>query len=181
MVTRRYTADYRLENRLTASGRLRTEAVYCGRYFAFDAPPETVARMRRVYTVCTALALAALAGMLSLPAPVGHAWYAVLPAAAGVFPAGMCAASLLRLWRAGGRCTREHRDKTGQRYAAASFFVMLTGAAGLAGSLVFAVREGAGGFDLLFSALAAVYAAAGAVMFAFRRRLSMHELPDAPE
>lgn len=177
MVTRRYTADYRLENRLSRSGKLKTEAVYKGLWFAFDASAQTVKKMRVLYTVCTTVAVAAVVSLLCLPAALGHIWYVVLPLAVGLLPAWLCAASLLRLWSAGQKVTREHHDKLGDRFSGASMGLSVLGGISLVGGIVYCALNGAQFTDLLFLALNVLYTGCGITMFAFRKNLSMHSLP----
>ena len=88
MVTRKYIRDYKLSESVTARGGIRTEAVYVGKYYAFEdaALAERAARLLR-------LAVSLTCSMLM----VGACWLTVWRQA-GLWP---IFAALVLLCRAG--------------------------------------------------------------------------------
>jgi len=182
MVTRKYTSDYRLENSVDPkSGRLVTRPVYRGDWYGFLEPPETVARTRKTYLVCTGAAALAFLAALSLNAPATRVLYVLLPFALLLFPVYYAAAGCRRLVTAGERMTREHRDKIYDRLCSATLFLMIfSGASALGHAVMWALR-GESVRDAIFLALTLVIFAAGLVMFRARRLLRLEKTGTARE
>jgi len=178
MVTRKYTADYRLENELDPkTGRLVTRAVYRGDWFGFSAAPEAVAGLKKRDTVCGVLAALCFAAGLALNAPATRTMYVLLPFALLLFPLYYTLAGCRRLVTAKERVTREHRDKICDRLPASSLFLMILSALSAAGSVIRWAALGAVWRDLLLLLAAALIFVCGLLIFLRRGLLAMRKLP----
>lgn len=177
MATKKYVNDYRLENRADPrTGRLKTVPVYRGERYAYDADAASLRQSTFFFTAATAISLAAFLLVLMLNAPCGHAMYVMMPFSALVFPLFFAAASCLRLWQKGEWFTREHRDKTGQRFNTCAVAMAILSCMSLVGHIVYACVTGLAGRDFISLACAAVVLCAAAAMLSRRRELNMHPL-----
>ena len=172
MVSRKYTADYRLENSVDPkTGKIVTKPVYKGEWHSFSADDQTVRTMRRVFPALTAAAVLAFVIALLLNTPVTRHIYVLLPFAACVFPLFYLCAGCLRLVRAEPLMTREHSDKTGARLSSSSLFLLILMAASAIGQIVVFCREGIDGCDIVFFVCTLIVLAAAAAMFCLRRHV----------
>ena len=174
MVTRKYTADYRLENSVDPrSGRIVTRPVYRGDWYRFSETREVIARVRRRFFVCTGAAALCFGLALALNAPASRTIYVLVPFALLLFPLYYTAAGCRRLATAGERVTREHRDKIYDRLCSSTLFLMVFSAASAAGNAVRWITAGESARDVLFLILTAAVFTAGLVMFRARRLLRL--------
>ena len=80
-MTRKYTQDYRLDNIVTPSGKLKTVPVYTGLWYEFEADAETVRRAKVRYLVLTVGAVLSLLWLLVFTNHMDRGWYVSMPAA----------------------------------------------------------------------------------------------------
>lgn len=173
MASKKYLADWALEEQVNSKGRIVRQAVYRGTWFAFAAPGETLRRTKRRYAVLSVVCFAAYIGALCFNAPCAHIWYTMIPFALMALPEYFLAAGLYRLVTAKERVTREHRDKLAPRYAGASLALAICAALGLVGQLFYWLRGGGTGLDVVFVLAAAILLGASVWMFAHRKALEM--------
>lgn len=176
MVSRKYTADYRLENITTSSGKIKTVPVYRGDWFAFVADDELVRRIRIEYPLFSLIAALLFVLVLAMNAPCGHIYYVMMPFAAMIFPVFFALAAARRLLTAKDKVTREHRDKLVNRYISASLFLMAFSCISAVGHIVYFFLEAPVLKDFLSFGSAAVICALSARMFFGRKRLKMQKV-----
>ncbi len=180
MATKKYLGDYRLENRVNPkTGKVKTVPVYRGQRFAFDAKGTELLSIKRFFTAMTALCVVAFVVVTVLNAPCGHAMYVMLPFAAMVFPLYFAGASCLRMLRAGEWVTREHHDKTGDRYASCTLAMTVLAAMSLIGHVIYVCLNGLTGKDGISLAATAAAFACSAAMLRRRRDLDMHAVSES--
>lgn len=173
MASKKYLADWALEEQVNSKGRIVRQAVYRGTWFAFAASGGELRRTKRLYAALSVVCFAAYIGALCFNAPCAHIWYTMIPFALMALPEYFLAAGLYRLVTAGERVTREHRDKLVPRYAGASLALAICAALGLVGQMFYWPREGGTWSDVAFLAAAAILLAASIWMFARRKALEM--------
>lgn len=173
MASKKYLADWALEEQVNSKGRIVRQAVYRGTWFAFAAPGETLRRTKRRYAVLSVVCFAAYIGALCFNAPCAHIWYTMIPFALMALPEYFLGAGLYRLLTARGRVTREHRDKLAPRLAGASLCLAIVSALALVGQLFYWLRWGGTWADAVFLAAAVILLALSAWMFARRKELEM--------
>ena len=136
MVSRKYAADYRLENVRDKNGRLKTVAVYKGRYYRFSAKPETVQREGRLFALLTGLSALLFVGALFLNSALTRQMYVLMPFLFAMLPLGYQTVAVYYILTAPDTFTRERNDKMHDRLAKCTLFVALFSGASLVGSAI---------------------------------------------
>ena len=176
MAARKYLGDYIIEDQLDPkTGRLKSVAVYTGKWFAFTHDGETMRRLRRRCYALTAVCAALFIAGLLTAAPCCRTMYVILPYAVLEFPIFYAAAGCARLKRAEGAITREHRDKIANRLPTAALLILIFSGVSAAGCIVRAFITGMTARDVVFLLCAAAMAACGALLLAQRRLLVPQE------
>ena len=175
MVSRKYTGDYRLENITTPSGKVKTVPVYRGEWFVFVCNEKEVKQIKRLYPAFSVLIAALFLLVMLLNAPCGHIYYAMVPFAAMVFPVFFALAAAYRLLTAKEKVTREHRDKTVNRYISVSLFLMVFSALSLAGHIAYCFIHAPVAKDFISLGSAALICAMSVYMFVNRKKLKMQK------
>ena len=182
LVTTKYTSDYRLENVVNPrTGKLVTKAVYRGDWFCFEKPAEFIKKRKILYTVLTGLILTGFVGALlltgiterNLNMKAIEQYYVIIPFMALIFPIYFMGAATVRMWRATDKVTREHRDKIIERYTVTGISAAILSGISLIGHIVSWAINGETVTDMIFLGITVIILAASAVVFAFRKDLSM--------
>ena len=146
MVSKKYAADYRLENVRDKHGKLKTVAVYRGTRYTFKASPQAVRRAATLYALLTALSVICFGVILFLNTSVLRQFYVLLPVLCCLLPLGYLTIAVMYTFTSKLPLTRERRDKICDRLAHTTvlliFFsgVSLLGA-GVAVALSYATME----------------------------------------
>ncbi|MBE6767771.1 MAG: hypothetical protein E7549_02530 [Ruminococcaceae bacterium] len=117
MVSKKYAADYRLENVRDKQGKLRTVAVYRGTRYTFKASPQAVRRAARLYALLTAWSVLCFGVILFLNAAVLRQFYVLLPVLCCLLPLGYLTVAVIYTFTSTPPLTRERRDKICDRLA----------------------------------------------------------------
>ncbi len=178
-MARKYVSDYRLDNVLGADGKLKTVPVYTGEWYEFEASEEEIQKTRLRYLLLLVGAVLSLLWLLVFTNHMDRGWYLSMPAALSTIFLLFAGMSVYRLWTAKGPVTREHKDKTHDRMATSTLFVMILSCLCLIGCIYHLIWVKAGFQQFVFTFFAAVYAACSIGMFAGRKALRM-KLSDKP-
>lgn len=178
MGSRKYVKDYTIvEDYDPVRKKLKTSAVYTGKYYGFVHADE-IGKVKALYLTLSAVIFLSYVGILFVNAPCSHIWYTMVPLAFLMLPLIFLAASALRLLQAGEKMTREHRDKVTDRYRTVTLFqTVLTGMA-IIGHIVYSFRVGDTGRDLLYYLFSAVIFAASFFLLYKRGLIETTELPE---
>lgn len=177
---RKYAADYRLENVLNKKGKLVTVPVYSGNWYRFSSDTATVRRARILYSVLTFLNALLFGGALFVVSPCTKTFYVMIPFAAMVFTVFFSLASLLRLWRAGEKVTREHAHKTSDRYNTCIVMNMIFSGISFVGHIVYMFLEKETGMDVVVLLCTIGIFVSSLVMFLRRADIRMEVITDKP-
>ncbi len=176
MVTKKYVKDYKFSETVTERGRIKTEAVYSGRYFRLkDASGAKKAAVPMLVMLGVLWLLVAAA--LVPNSGAAHILYVLVPYAFSALPLGKLTQSMLFVRRAGDKLIRSEADKiSGQLPSAAVWLMILSGvpAAGLALTLLIN-KTAPGGADVFFAFVCAALFGAGAGIFRRRSVFSSEE------
>ena len=114
---------------------------------------------------------------------LARTWYVQVPAAAAWIPWVLAAASVWRLWTAGEKVEREHRDLMCDRMSGASLFLLILSLVSAVGAAVSVVRIAPAREDWLVLGCMVCAAVCSVVLFARRKDLSMIEVenPEKPQ
>lgn len=159
MAGRKYASDYRLEEHILPNGKMKSEPVYQGKYFAFTETAEQILRLRRVLLLYSSGVLLLLLPMLLDNTRLGRTVYVILPVVCTLVPLYLLLAGARRLKMTQTPFIREHRDKTDKRIRGASVALVAFIAAGCLGSVIHFIINGIAaneifGVACLFLALA---------------------------
>jgi hypothetical protein len=176
MVNKKYAADYRLENVVDRSGRLKTVPVYRGVYYRFAAGEAELRRGKRRSTILLSAASGALLLTLLIPSSLLQRIYAVMPLILCLLPAVLLWTSLYAALTAGEKVNREQRDRICDRLAAWSMVLAILAAVSLVGQIA-AYIAGAGAEGIPVTVLTVVAAAAALCLHLGREDLRMEEIP----
>ena len=177
MVTRKYIRDYKLSESVTARGGIRTEAVYVGKYYAFE-DAALAERAARLLLLGCCLAWLLFVGALLPRSGASKLMWVILPYAFSALPLGYMTDSALLLYRRRGkRLIRSESEKLSKRLPVCAFWVLaLAGVSALALGVTALVSPGSvNGYDVIFGLCAALIAALGGYGFAVRERLRTAE------
>ena len=97
MVTRKYIRDYKLSESVTARGGIRTEAVYVGKYYAFEDAALAERAARLLLPGCC-LAWLLFVGALLPRSGASKLMWVILPYAFSALPLGYMTDSALLLY-----------------------------------------------------------------------------------
>lgn len=179
---RKYAKDYEVEE-VPQEGKRRVKYVrtYVGTYYRFLAKPERVAWLKRFYVLLLLIEALLLVVPMCIDCPFTRAWYVAGPAIICWLPWIFAASSTWRLWTAGKKVVREHRDLLYDRMSGATVFLMGFACISVVGCILALFQMEAGFRDYLicFDLLAA--AACSVPLFSHRKELEMEPVPDSKE
>lgn len=163
------------------TGKLVTKAVYRGDWFCFEKPAELVKKRKVLYTVLVGLIAAAFIAALLLTGInernrsmiAIEQYYVIIPFIALMFPIFFMGASIVRMWRATDRVTREHRDKITNRFAATGISAAILSGVSMIGHIVSWAINGETATDMIFLGITGIILAASVLIFVFRGDFSM--------
>lgn len=176
MVTKKYIKDYKFSETVTERGRIKTEAVYAGRYFRLKDAPGAKKAVRPMLAMLGALWVLFVAALVP-DSGAAHILYVLVPYAFSALPLGKLTQSVLFVRRAGDRLIRSEADKISDQLPSAAIWLMLLSgvpAAGLAATLLINNTE-PGGADILFIFVCAAMFGAGLGIFRRRSLFSTEE------
>jgi hypothetical protein len=153
VVNKKYSKDYRLENRLTQNGKLVTIAVYQGEYYVFSADRLKLLRSRNIIAALSIIYWISFSAGLVVDSGAMHRWYVSFPYFAGFLPAAFLVSSVYYLIRFSAKTpekgfTREQRDKVYGRLSQCSLTMLILSCVAAAGIVVYYI-PGAGGEKVL--------------------------------
>lgn len=134
MVSKKYAADYRLENVRDKQGKLKTIAVYRGTRYTFKASPQAVRRAATLYALLTALAVLCFGVTLFLNTAVMRQFYVLLPVLCCLLPLGYLTIAVIYTFTSKLPLTRERRDKICDRLAHTTLLLIFFSGASLLGA-----------------------------------------------
>ena len=177
MVTRKYIRDYKLSESVTARGGIRTEAVYVGKYYAFEDAALAERAARLLLPGCC-LAWLLFVGALLPRSGASKLMWVILPYAFSALPLGYMTDSALLLYRRRGkRLIRSESEKLSKRLPVCAFWVLALAGVSVIALAVTAIAapEKVNAYDLIFGPCAALVAALGGAGFARRETLRCAE------
>lgn len=180
MVSRKYTNDYRIEPYLDRKGRLRDRAVYCGLYYTFCENRRNIRKTAWQITALNALATLTVVLPMCFRSDYFRQFYLVLPQAFLLLPLYFLWAALYRVFTAGEKVTREHRDKIMNRFPTAGIFLLILSSVSVVGTVVYAVIGSMRGADWFAAACAAIRLVPAVLMFLLRGKLRLEDVPIPP-
>lgn len=177
---RDYAKDYEIHYE-EIPGRKKPKAirVYVGPWFRFRVSPERIRYLRWAYTLGLGVIAAALLIPMCIDCAFTRTWYIQTPAVAAWIPWLLAAASTWRLWTAGERVDREHRDLLHDRMSGASLFLMGLCMISTVGCVVLLSQQKAQAADFLVCGCSLVSAVGGMALFALRKDLQMERIEDS--
>ena len=177
---RKYAKDYKVEEQVR-EGRRRKKyvRVYVGPYYRFVTTPARVAWLKRFYAVLLLAEAALLVVPMCIDCPFTRAWYVAVPATLCWLPWVFAAGSAWRLWTAGEKVEREHRDLIHDRMSGATLFLMGFACISVVGCMFGLFWLEAGGRDYAVCADLLAAAACSVPLFSHRRELEMEPVPDS--
>ncbi len=171
MISKKYSGDYRLENREETGKKPKTVPVYTGQYFVYPEGTD-LKKLRVRHAAAAAIAWAALISALCLNTFAAHRIYVSGPLAVSFLPLLYLSFGVYSLAAAEPPYTREQRDKTYERIVKSSFMVFVLSLAALIGDVIVTASSPELLYipqDIIFCGLTAVECACAASVF-FRRR-----------
>lgn len=166
MLARKYVKDYRLEDKLDARGKLRTELVYIGGEYVFCAPERAGGRYRRAALLLNVLSWLCFIGALLPHSLATNTMYCVLPFVACVMTLIYETAAVIVAMTAREPLKREQADRLSGRLPITALLTLIFSGVAFGGCVVNAVRawDALLPGDAVFSGLAALLAACSAVL-----------------
>lgn len=168
MASRKYLEDYRLEN-VEINGRLKTVAVYRGKYYRFRNLM-ALRRERPKLLVCAAAFWLSELTALLVPAGIAHYAFIILPMVFAMLPFWFASLGIYSAMTAPPEMTREQAEKTESRLAGGSLIAAALSGAAVTGSFVVFLLTGRtpSVWDILFILCAAAQTAAAVICFRLR-------------
>ena len=185
MASHKYLGDYRLEN-IEKNGRLKTVAVYRGKYYAF-VDPASLSRERVKLLVCGGAFWLAQLIALTLPSDWARLPFVIMPMVFAMLPFWFASLGLYTAYFAGLPLRREQAEKVQSRFAGGSLIAAALSGASLIGSFVgyFTAIRIHPVNDVIFTLCAAVQTAGAILCFLsrsrFRTEVISDESSDGPE
>lgn len=173
MISRKYAGDWRLENRVDARGRVKTETVYAGGDWRFTDPRARQTAFRRLLAALTLALWCALIAPLVPRSLSARQMWVLLPYVAAIAGAMPLTAAVWRLLHAREPLRHEQADRISLRYPIGALLCTALPAVSFAGALAGLVRQDGAPLpgDWLFLCCSAAATGLGAALFAFRGRL----------
>lgn len=182
MARGKYIKDYTIENQYNPrTGKTKKISKYTGPYFSFT-DIEKVKKGKTLFLILSILSTVSFFVMMFVNAPCGHAFYVMVPLVISLIFYFYLWASMLRLFTAKDKVTREHKDKIGARFKMASMAILILTSVSFVGHIVYDIlyfkllnftnRI----FEILFYVMMAVILATAFLMFKKASDFEMQEL-----
>ncbi len=142
MGMRRYLKDYRLENVPGKNGKLRTVAVYCGKWYVFTGNAAQVRTYARSFALLAAAQVALAAMALFTNARCSRVFYVMVPFAFILIPLFLVCAGALNLITAKSRLTNETNDHIRTRTRACPIALMILSGISALAHIPYAINFG---------------------------------------
>lgn len=173
MASRKYAADYRLENVKDKKGRVVTRAVYRGELFSFVKNEDEIRKTKVVFAVSTFLQWVFYLSSLLISSRAGRAMYVTLPFLVSAFPLLGQSDAVWTLWSRKENVIRSDKDKISEKLVSWVFMTFFFSLSSLVAHVVFWIRNGETIGDALFLVLTLLIAASGWNLFLHRKDLEM--------
>ena len=129
MGSRKYLSDYKFSETVNAKGRIKTSAVYSGKYFVFTDPASAARQARLMFPLSIAAWLVFAAALLPKTGS-SRLMFVMLPFVFSALPLGFLTGDLFRALSVKGELIRSEADKFSTRVpASAVWLAVLPGAA----------------------------------------------------
>lgn len=191
MARGKYMKDYILEAEYNPrTGKMKKVPKYTGPYFAFS-DLNKVKKTKPLFLLLSVLEMAAFFTMMFINAPCGHVFYVMVPLVVTLIFYFYHWASMLRLYTAKEKVTREHKDKIQGRFKMTTMATLILTGIAFIGHIVFDIMAFSSlsgpekGVEILFFVMKAVILAAATLMFVKAKDFDMQEIekidPDSAE
>lgn len=122
---REYAKDYKIEYQ-DHPGQKKPKAVrvYIGPWYRFTESPEKIRFLKWFYLIGMAILAVLLLIPMCMDCAITRVWYIQMPAVAAWIPWVFAACATWRLWTAGEKVEREHRNLLCDRMNGATLFLM---------------------------------------------------------
>ena len=178
MISSKYTKDYTLSYEMGPGGRLRSTAVYAGKYYSFAAEEAELKARRRVLLALLVGAAVLLLVLLTFSNVIDTRYrYLSLPISFDVIALVFVILGVWRICTAGERFVHRRRDQIENRFPAALFFFLLLSALSFGAMVVLLFLAEITVPRLLYTAAALGLAVLSALLFAQRKLWHTVELP----
>ena len=170
MASHKYLGDYRLEN-VEKNGKLKTVAVYKGKYYAF-VDPLSLSRDRVKLLVCGGAFWLAQLIALTLPSDWARLPFVIMPMVFAMLAFWFASLGLYTAYFAKSPLVREQAEKVQSRFAGGSLIAAALSGASFIGSFVgyFTAIRIRPVNDVIFTLCAAVQTAGAILCFLSRER-----------
>lgn len=176
MGIRKYTDDYRLENRPGKNGKLKTVAVYRGDYYDYAQPQEVLTRMKRIYGVLSGAAVVFEALLLIFTSLLpGDFRPAALPMALLLLPMFFTVRAVYTLFTCTAPLIREQADRLGKGLPPGALFQTILAFAVFGILLASLIVTGFTMPLFLYTLAAAALTAVSLPMFLLRKNLAVEQ------
>ena len=179
MASHKYVGDYRLEN-VEKNGKLKTVAVYRGKYYRF-VNPAALSADRVKLLVCAGVFWLAQLIALTLPSDWAHLVFVIMPMVFSLLPFWFVSMGLYTAFIASPPLRSEQAEKVETRFAGGSLIAAALSGASFTGSFVafFTHIRIHPVNDVIFAFCAAAQVAAAIVCFMARSRFKTEVDPSA--
>ncbi len=173
MSSRKYTKDYRLENKSQKNGKVVTIPVYRGELFGFEKKKEDVERVKRVFLIFTIAEWVIYFVALLLNTDKGRVMYVSLPLIAVAFPLLGQTSIVLMLKKTKSEYIRSEKDKITEKLISWVFVSFFFSLCSLLGHVVSWIMRGESILDAILLVLTLLLVALSYSLFAKRKDLAM--------
>jgi len=181
VISRKYLKDYRLEEQVDSSGRVKVKTVYIGGDYTIS-PDLPAGEKRRMIVLCI------LSGFLFVGAliPVSGAArliYVLLPFVFSAFPVFLTSRMAISFYRSGGIMTRKQAEQIANYFPAYAAATMILTSAAFLGYAITTILSGNAMFlpgDVIFSAASFLMAVSAAVLLHKSHNMKAVPSPSPP-
>ena len=168
MASHKYLGDYRLEN-VEKNGKLKTVAVYRGRYYRF-INPEALRKDRTRLIVSAAVFWLAQLVALTVPSDWAHLMFVIMPMVFAMLPFWFASMGIYTAFAVRPPLRRDQAEKVESRFSGGSLIAALLSGASFTGSFVafFTHTQAHPAGDVIFALCAAAQTAGAIVCFTAR-------------
>lgn len=171
---RKYTDDYRLENRPGKNGKMKTVAVYHGDEYDYTQPQEVLTRMKRIYGILSCAAIALELVLLALsPLIPGEFRPAAMPMVLLLLPLFFAVRAVCTLWFCKAPLLREQADRISKGLPPGALFLMILAFVAFGILLASMIVTGFTVPLLFYTLAAAALTGVALVMFLLRKNLTV--------
>ena len=165
MVSKKYLKDYRLEEQIDSSGRIKTKAIYIGEYY--DIVPDYSISEKRMLFCLSMLAGLSFIGALIPVSQATRVIYVSLPFIFSALPLFIMISTLVSFIVIKDPMKREQAERISNRLPAGAFISMILSTAAFAGQIITALVswDSFPAGDAIFAILSFTVGAISAIIF----------------